>query len=202
MRKVDILRKSKETEIRVILNLDGTGRARLNSGIGFLDHMLELFAFWGRFDLTITTKSADFKVDIHHANEDLGIVLGSAFKQALGEKRGIKRNAFAAFPMEKTTAIIVLDISGRPSFFLELEDKKNLTQVNAEAGYSLNSAEHFLEAFCKALGLNLNIILKSPSPDIHTTLEPLFKALGKALSEAVEIDPRRKGVPSTKGIID
>jgi imidazoleglycerol-phosphate dehydratase len=201
MRKVIKNRKSSETDITISLNIDGEGKAKINSGIGFLDHMLELFAFWGHFDLEVTTKEADFKVDIHHTNEDLGIVLGQAFKEALGDKTGINRNGFAAVPMEEVTANVTLDISGRGSFRWAWERMGEIILLKKEE-YEAKYAEHFFEAFAKQLGMNLNIKIENPSRDLHTTLEPVFKALGKALSEAVGIDPRRKGIPSTKGVID
>ena len=191
-------RKSRETDITISLNVDGEGKAKINSGIGFLDHMLELFAFWGHFDLEVTTKEADFKVDIHHANEDLGIVLGQAFKEALGDKAGINRIGDASVPMEEVTASVAVDISGRGS--LKLNFGQSL--LKPQEGYELKYAEHFFDAFAKQLGMNLNIKIENPSSDLHTSLEPVFKALGKALSEAVGIDPRRKGIPSTKGVID
>lgn len=193
-------RKSRETDISIVLNIDGQGKSKINSGIGFLDHMLELFSFWGHFDLEITTREADFKVDIHHANEDLGIVLGQAFKEALGDKKGISRIGDAAVPMEEVTATVAVDISGRGSLSLSLGQSGK--QPLPQEGYELKYAEHFFEAFAKQLGMNLNIKIENPSSDLHTCLEPVFKALGKALSEAAGIDPRRNGIPSTKGVID
>ena len=200
-RNAVIKRKTKETDITVKLNLDGSGEVKIKSGIGFLDHMLELFAFWGKFDLEVATREADFKVDIHHANEDLGIVLGQAFKEALGGKAGINRNGAASFPMENVTASVSLDISGRGSFKWA-RGAANIIDSEKKEGYQADYAEHFFDAFAKQLGMNLNIKIENPSPDLHTTLEPVFKALGKALCEAVQIDPRRKGIPSTKGVID
>ncbi|MDD4894325.1 MAG: imidazoleglycerol-phosphate dehydratase [Candidatus Omnitrophica bacterium] len=204
-------RKTTETEISIKLNIDGTGESKINSSIGFLDHMLELFAFWGHFDLEIATNSADLKVDIHHANEDLGIVLGQVFKEALGDKMGIKRIGSATVPMESVVASVIVDISGRDHCLIDVDktifDSKRRIQVlldakNKKDEYSLEYATHFLEALSKQLGMNLNIKIENPSMDLHTTLEPVFKALGKALDEATQIDPRRKGIPSTKGVID
>ena len=197
----DKTRKTKETNITVKLNIDGSGEAKINSRIGFLDHMLELFTFWGKFDLEVTTQEADLKVDIHHTNEDLGIVLGQAFKEALGDRAGINRIGDASVPMENVTASVTLDLSGRGSFKWAWE-VMNVIDPDKKEGYQSKSAEHFFDAFAKQLGMNLNIKIENPSPDLHTTLEPVFKALGKALCEAVQIDPRRKGVPSTKGVID
>ena len=195
------MRKTKETEISLKLNLDGTGKSRIKTSIGFLDHMLELFAFHGLFDLEIEAKG-DLQVDIHHTNEDIGIVLGQAFKEALGDKKGIKRFGFASVPMEGVLAKVTLDISGRghfkggDDFVLPSEEKEK---------YSKMYFDHFWESFAKHGGINLiieDIKISGSTPDVHTLLEPIFKALGLALRQAVEIDPRRKDVPSTKGIID
>ncbi len=202
MREASKTRKSKETNITVKLNIDGSGVSKINSGIGFLDHMLELFAFWGHFDLEITTTEADLKVDIHHTNEDLGIVLGQTFKDALGDKAGINRLGSMSVPMEDVTANVAVDISGRGSFKGTIGQSSPLNNPQPQAGYNFEYAEHFFEAFAKQLGMNLNIKIDNPNPDLHATLEPVFKALGKALDIATGIDPRRKGIPSTKGVID
>jgi len=197
MREASKNRKSKETDITVKLNIDGSGESKINSGIGFLDHMLELFAFWGHFDLEITTSEADLKVDIHHTNEDLGIVLGQVFKEALGDKVGINRLGSMSVPMEDVTANVAVDISGRGSFMMNMDG-----QPQPQDGYNIEYAKHFFEAFAKQLGMNLNIKIDNCVLDLHATLEPVFKALGKALDIATQIDPRRKGIPSTKGVID
>ncbi len=198
-----IKRKTKETDITIKLNIDGEGKSKINTGVGILDHMLELFSFHGLFDLDIAAKG-DLKIDIHHTNEDIGIVLGEAFKKALGDKKGIERFGSASVPMEEVVANVTVDISGRG--FLKLNTKSNpritRTITIAVDGYTLNDAEHFFESFAKHLGMNINIKVGPFNPDLHTTLEPVFKALGKALKEATQIDPRRKGVPSTKGVID
>ncbi|OGX15598.1 MAG: hypothetical protein A2166_02360 [Omnitrophica WOR_2 bacterium RBG_13_41_10] len=195
-RIVTIKRKTKETDIIIKLNIDGAGKSKINTGIGILDHMLELFAFHGLFDLEIKAKG-DLKVDIHHTNEDIGIVLGDAFKEALGDKKGIARSASVSWPMEDVLATVAVDISGR-GFFQPLSNPC----TKGEEEYSFSYANHFLEAFAKKSGMNLSIKLLSTNPDLHTNLEPIFKALGKALDQATQIDPRRKGIPSTKGIID
>jgi imidazoleglycerol-phosphate dehydratase len=195
-----IKRKTKETDIVLKLNLDGRGEAKIKTGIGFLDHMLELFAFWGHFDLELKVNKGDFEIDIHHTNEDIGIVLGQAFKESLGDKKGIKRIGFASVPMEEVTANVTIDLSGRGSFRLDtLEDS---VQPLPQEGYEFKYAQHFFDAFSKQAGMNLNIKLDNPNQDLHATLEPVFKALGIALGEASGIDPRRKGIPSTKGVID
>jgi imidazoleglycerol-phosphate dehydratase len=198
-RTATIKRRTKETQVSVKVNLDGSGKAKINTRIGLLDHMLELFAFHGLFDLEISAKG-DLKVDIHHTNEDVGIVLGQAFKKALGKKTGIKRFGSSTVPMEDVVASVAVDISGR-GYFKLLADKDTIA-VEVKDGYELSYVEHFLESFAKRLGMNLNITVNPVSRDLHTTLEPIFKALGIALDLASQIDKRRKGVPSTKGVID
>jgi len=197
-RIAEIKRKTKETDITVKLNIDGTGKSSINTGIGILDHMLELFTFHGLFDLEITAKG-DLKVDIHHTNEDIGIVLGETFKKALGDKKGIRRFGSASVPMEEVVANITVDISGRGWY---RPDSAGI-RAGEKDGYRFDDAEHFFESFAKNLGMNLNIKVDHPIMSLlHTTLEPVFKALGIALDQATQIDPRRKGIPSTKGVID
>jgi len=198
-----IRRKTKETDITVKLNIDGSGESKINTGIGILDHMLELFSFHGLFDLDVSAKG-DLKVDIHHTNEDVGIVLGEAFKKALGDKKGIKRFGSATVPMEDVVADVTVDISGRG--FFKFNPWQALTsgelQPEKQEEYEFKDTLHFFDAFAKHLGMNLNTKIGPLSPDLHTTLEPAFKALGIALDQATQIDPRRHGVPSTKGVID
>ena len=194
-------RKTKETDITIRLNIDGTGKSKIDTGIGFLDHMLELFAFHGFFDLDILAKG-DLRVDIHHTNEDIGIVLGEAFKKALGDKKGIKRSGSSSWPMEDVVANAAVDISGRGFFEKIIREPIGIPEPRGEDSYSLTYANHFFESFAKKLGVDLSIKLLSQNPDLHTNLEPVFKALGKALDRATQIDPRRKEIPSTKGIID
>lgn len=201
MRKATIRRKTKETDIVAKLNIDGTGKSKINTGIGILDHMLELFAFHGLFDLDITAKG-DLKVDIHHTNEDVGIVLGEAFKKALADKKGIKRFGSASVPMEEVVAAVSVDISGRGFFKGINREPAGYPEPRDESGYSFEYVNHFFEAYAKKIGMNLSIKLLNSTSDLHTNLEPVFKALGIALDQATQIDPRRKGVPSTKGIID
>ncbi|MFY9401909.1 MAG: imidazoleglycerol-phosphate dehydratase [Candidatus Omnitrophota bacterium] len=196
------VRKTNETEIIVNLNIDGTEERKINTGIGFLDHMLDLLAYWGHFDLELIVKKNDFNIDIHHTNEDVGIVLGDAFKEALGDKKGIKRFGFSSVPMEDTVASVALDISGR-GFFSGIKTPLNQEMpLKEQEGYSFEYANHFFEAFSKRMGMNLDISLLGVKPDLHTNLEPIFKGLGIALDLATQIDPRRRGVPSTKGVID
>lgn len=195
-----VRRKTRETEVSAKLNIDGTGKSKVNTGIGLLDHLLELFVFHGLFDLDITAKG-DLRVDIHHTNEDIGIVLGQVFKKALRDKQGIKRFGLSSVPMEDVTASVALDISGRVSYNIKVSPMI-YEYPKTQDGYEFKDAEHFFESFAKHLGMNLNINIDAVSSDLHTTLEPVFKALGLALDQATQIDPRRKGVPSTKGVID
>ncbi|MBF0384679.1 MAG: imidazoleglycerol-phosphate dehydratase [Candidatus Omnitrophica bacterium] len=200
-RKAKLERKSKETQISLSLNIDGKGKARIKTNIGILDHMLELFTFHGFFDLDLNVKKSDLKIDIHHTNEDIGIVLGKGFAAALGEKKsGIKRFGDGFALMESTLARSVIDICGRSHLKLEIPNEKS---IKGEGGYTITHFEHFLESFAKGIGATINLKIENPSIDIHTTLESAFKSLGLALDNATQIDSRRKGAtPSTKGIID
>ncbi len=195
-----VQRRTTETDIKIKLNIDGSGKTKINTCIGLLDHMLELFAFHGLFDLEIIARGDLSKTDLHHTNEDVGIVLGDTFKKALGTKGGIKRSGSASIPMEEVVASVVVDISGRGYF--RLHTGKTSISPELQKGYVFTDAEHFFDSFAKRLGMNLIINVNPLSPDLHTTLEPVFKALGKALDQATQIDPRRKGIPSTKGMID
>ena len=199
-RKAELERNSKETQIKVSLNVDGNGQTKIKTPIGFLNHMLELFAFHGYFDLELSV-TGDTHIDIHHTNEDIGIVLGKAFKKALGEeKSGIKRFGFAYAPMEATVGRCVVDISGRGFFNGNYEGDMDVQK--GTDGYEFSHFEHFMESFAHNLGATLSFTLQNPSNDLHTNLETMFKSLGLALDQAIQVDPRRRGVPSTKGIID
>jgi imidazoleglycerol-phosphate dehydratase len=202
-RKAEIERKSKETQIKVSLNVDGSGKSKIKTPIGFLDHMLELFAFHGYFDLELSV-TGDTHIDIHHTNEDIGIVLGKAFKKALGEeKAGIKRFGHAFAPMEASVGLCVIDISGRGFFKFNHAGGGDLPHQKGTEGYEFSHFEHFMESFAHNLGATLSFTLQNPSDDLHTNLETMFKSWGLALDQATKIDPRREGqVPSTKGIID
>jgi imidazoleglycerol-phosphate dehydratase len=204
-RKAKLERKSNETEIVAELNIDGTGKTKIKTNIGILDHMLDLFAFHGCFDLTLEVKKADLKIDIHHTNEDIGIVLGKLFKKALGEERaGIKRFGAGAVPMENTLGKCIIDVNGRGHLSLKIGyNDPPYPVMNAIDGYAFSYLEHFLESFVKNLGATLHAKINYPSEDLHTNLETIFKALGLAIDEATTIDKRKEGkVPSTKGIID
>ena len=204
LRQTRLERKSKETEIAVDLNIDGTGNTKIKTHIGLLDHMLELFSFHGYFDLNLDVKKADLQIDIHHTNEDVGIVLGKAFKKALGEKEGIRRFGSGFSPMEKTIGMTIVDISGRGYLTLEVgEPGRAVPAIKDQDGYALSYLEHFLESFAHGLGATIFVRIINPNEDLHTNLETVFKSLGLALDEATRVDPRRKDVvPSTKGIID
>lgn len=208
MRKriAEVKRKTKETNITVTLNVDGSGKAKIKTPIGLLNHMLELFVFHGLFDLDIQAKGDYKEIDMHHTNEDVGIVLGEVFKKALGSKSSIKRFGLASVPMEEVVANVVVDISGRGHFKINEAEfkrtKRGVTKNITEGKYEFQDVKHFFESFAKHLGMNLDIKVEPISPDLHATLEPIFKALGIALDQATQIDPRRKGIPSTKGVID
>lgn len=194
-------RKSKETEIKTEINIDGVGETNIKTHIGLLDHMLELFAFHGYFDLIIDVTKADLEIDIHHTNEDIAIVLGKLVKKALDDKEGIKRFGHGYAPMESTLGQTVIDISGRGYLTLKIED--GAPAIKDQDGYNMSYLDHFLESFAHGLGATINVSIMNPSEDLHTNLETVFKSLGLALDQATQIDPRREGVvPSTKGIID
>ncbi|VAX34805.1 Imidazoleglycerol-phosphate dehydratase [hydrothermal vent metagenome] len=199
-RKATLERKSKETQIIAELNIDGKGETKINTPIKLLDHMLELFAFHGFFDLTLDVKG-DTEIDIHHTNEDIGIVLGKVFKKALDEKQGIKRFGSGDSPMEATLGSTVVDISGRGYLTLSLEGK--VPKIEDQEDYAMKYLNHFMESFAHNLGATINITIKNPDEDLHTNIETVFKSLGQALDQATQVDQRRAGeVPSTKGIID
>jgi len=204
-RKARVFRKTTETKIECSLNIDGKGKAEIDTGIAFLDHMLGLFTFHGLFDVKLKAEG-DLKVDSHHTNEDVGIVLGQVFKKALGNMQGIKRFGFFSVPMEDVLSDVTVDISGRSHFSgIKTNFARGIAQV--KENYAWNDADHFFESFTKQSGINLiiNVEVRGTEVlpnDIHTVLEPVFKALGKSLDQATSIDPRRKGIPSTKGIID
>ncbi|MCR4336332.1 MAG: imidazoleglycerol-phosphate dehydratase [Candidatus Omnitrophica bacterium] len=200
-RKAPHQRITKETQSELELNLDGSGKTNIKTPIGLLDHMLELFVFHGFFDLNLMVKG-DTHIDIHHTNEDVGIVLGQAFKKVLGDKVGIKRFGSGFAPMEDTLGHSVVDISGRGHFRINY---LTVPSDKSEDGYTHKYLEHFMESFAKQLGANIIINVSNPTgstADLHTIMETVFKSLGLALDQATQIDPRRKEVPSTKGIID
>jgi imidazoleglycerol-phosphate dehydratase len=192
-----VKRKTKETDILITLDIDGSGKSKIDTGIGFLDHMLELFSFHGFFDLELKAKG-DLKVDIHHTNEDIGIALGEAFKKALAAKQGIRRFGSAFIPMDETLVQAVVDISGRPNLVVTRAPEHQSTREKKRLKYNLNDAKQFLKAFVNNLGVNLHIQIIY-GEDAHHILEAVFKGLGRALDEATQIETRKRGIPSTKG---
>ncbi|MBL8166536.1 MAG: imidazoleglycerol-phosphate dehydratase HisB [Acidobacteria bacterium] len=193
-RQAEIKRKTKETDIRVALNLDGAGTSRINTGIGFLDHMLDLFARHGLFDLEVECQG-DLHIDDHHSVEDIAICLGQAFAQALGEKRGIVRYGAAYVPMDETLARAVVDLSGRYYLVYRVENTRD--KVGA---LSVELVEHFWHSFAEHCRCNLHIeVLYGRNQ--HHIIEGVFKAVTRALAQAVRVDERITGVMSTKGTI-
>lgn len=187
-----ISRITKETDILVQLNLDGEGKAKIDTGIGFFDHMLQSFAKHGFLDLEITCKG-DLEVDCHHTVEDAGIVLGEALQEALGDKAGIKRFGYFILPMDETLMLCALDLSGRPS--LQFDAQFTAERVGA---MDTELVKEFFHAVAYGAGMNLHIKALQGG-NSHHMIEAIFKAFGKALDEAVKIDKRIKGVLSTKG---
>jgi imidazoleglycerol-phosphate dehydratase len=192
-RKAIIKRKTKETDITLELNLDGSGAHRVSTTIPFMDHMLSLMAKHGLMDLKLKAKG-DTDVDFHHTVEDVGIVLGQALKKALGNMKGIRRYGAASVPMDEALAQASLDISGRPFLVYNAALNKRSRIKNFDA----DLVEDFLHAFVTNAGVTLHVNVPYGRNN-HHMLEAAFKAMGRALSEAVELNPRVKGVPSTKG---
>jgi imidazoleglycerol-phosphate dehydratase len=191
-RTSEIARTTKETDIHVALNLDGSGISKINSGIPFLDHMLDLFARHGLFDLEVTCKG-DTNIDDHHSVEDIAICLGQVFLQALGDKQGIVRYGHSYVPMDETLARAVVDLSGR--YFLVYKVENTRQQVGT---FSVELAEHFWHSFAEHCKCNLHIeVLYGKNQ--HHIIESVFKAATRALSQAVRLDDRIQGVMSTKG---
>lgn len=191
-RSSTINRKTKETEINVTLNLDGSGRAEVDTGIGFLDHMLEGFARHGFFDLECKVKG-DLRVDGHHTAEDTGIVLGQAIREAAGDKRGIRRYGYFILPMDEVLALCAVDLCGRP--YLQFDCPFTAERVGE---LDTELVKEFFYAVSYSAGMNLHLrILQSGNN--HHMIEALFKAFAKALDEAITLDPRISDVLSTKG---
>ncbi len=193
-RKAEIDRKTNETDISLSFNIDGAGRGDINTGIGFFDHMLNLFAKHGLFDLKVKA-AGDLFVDSHHTVEDVGIVLGQALKKALGEKKSIKRYGTSYVPMDEALALAVVDLGGRP--FLVFDAKFGSDRVGA---MDTELVEEFFRAVAFNAEMNLHIKAIYGSNN-HHIIEAVFKAFGRALDEATRLDERIDGVMSTKGII-
>ncbi|MFP7485779.1 imidazoleglycerol-phosphate dehydratase HisB [Priestia filamentosa] len=194
MREASIERKTNETDITLSMNIDGEGKSSIKTGVPFLEHMLDLFTKHGQFDLDIKA-NGDTEIDDHHTTEDIGICLGSVFKDALGDKKGIKRYGQAMVPMDDALAQVVVDLSNRPHF--ELKGDIPTSQVGT---FDTELVDEFLWKFALEARMNLHVIIHY-GRNTHHIIEAVFKALGRALDEATMIDPRVKGVPSTKGML-
>ncbi|MFB6297903.1 MAG: imidazoleglycerol-phosphate dehydratase HisB [Salinirussus sp.] len=190
-RTAAVTRETAETAIELTLEVDGDGDATVDTGIGFLDHMLDSFATHGLFDLTVRC-DGDLGVDDHHTVEDVAITLGEALSEALGEKRGIARFADRTVPMDEARAEVVVDVSGRPYFALDGE----FSQASV-GGMTSHMAGHFLRSLTTNAGLTLQATVAGDNA--HHEIEALFKALARALDDATRIDERRSDAPSTKG---
>jgi len=193
-RSAEVRRTTSETDVTVRLTLDGSGVAEVTTGIGFLDHMLELFARHGRIDLALSA-SGDLHVDAHHTVEDVGLALGQALGEALGEKRGIRRYGFALIPMDEALALVALDLSGRPYFAHDLQ----LTGLRT-GGFEAELVPHFLRSFATQAAMTLHIRLLAGS-DTHHIVEAVFKGVARALAEACALHGLDDAVPSTKGAL-
>ena len=195
MRRAEITRKTAETDIFLSLDLDGTGKGTIDTGVGFLNHMLTLFARHGRFDLTVRC-AGDTDVDDHHSVEDIGICLGQAFREALGDKRGIARYGSMLLPMDEALVLAAVDLSGRAhlEYALDIPTEKVGT-------FDTELVREFWHAFVRAAETTLHLRQFS-GMNSHHIIEAAFKALGRSLSQAVKIDEDHKGeIPSTKGIL-
>jgi len=193
MRKGAVSRKTKETDVEVELNLDGQGRSQVATGIGFLDHMLDLLARHSRIDITVKAKG-DLHIDQHHTTEDVGIALGQAMKQALGDMKGIARYADVHMPMDEALTRVAIDISGRPYLVFKAEFSRDKV-----GSFDTELVEEWFRAFAINAGVTLHVALLYGSNDHHIA-ESCFKGLARALRAAVSIDPRAANeVPSTKG---
>jgi imidazoleglycerol-phosphate dehydratase len=191
-RKASLERITRETSIRLELEIDGSGEAKICTSVPFLDHMLDLFSRHGLFDLRVEAKG-DIDIDCHHTVEDIGIVLGQAFKDALGDKKGIRRYGQASVPMDETLASVAVDLSGRPYMVYHV----NLPKIKI-GDFDVELAREFFQAFTNNIGANLHINVMY-GENVHHILEACFKGLARALDMATQVDPRIEGVMSTKG---
>jgi len=190
-----IKRATRETEVAIRLLLDGTGASNIKTGIGFFDHMLSLFARHGLFDLDVEARG-DLEVDGHHTVEDVALCLGQAIKDSLGDRTAIRRYGHAIIPMDEALVLVAVDLSGR-SYLAWPAEAFPLSQVGS---FATELVEEFMRAVVNQGGFNLHIRILS-GRNTHHIVEAVFKALGRALREAAELDPRELGVPSTKGVL-
>ena len=193
-RVAEVTRKTQETDIKVSLNLDGSGTSNITTGIGFFDHMLQGFTKHGFYDMDVTVKG-DLHVDGHHTVEDTGIVLGQAISKALGDKKGIKRYGSMILPMDETLVMCAIDLCGRPYFVMDAEFSAPMV-----GDFDTQLVKEFFYAVSYSAAMNLHIKVLNGSND-HHKIEAIFKAFAKALDEASMIDPRIEGVLSTKGAL-
>jgi len=193
-RRATVRRSTKETDITLTLNLDGKGKVSVDTGVGFFDHMLDHIGRHGLFDLSVKAKG-DLHVDDHHTVEDVGICLGQAIDQAIGDKKGIRRYGFFVVPMEETAAQVVIDLSGRTATVYKVKYKGSKIGT-----FDVQLVEEFLRAVALNAKMNLHVTVPYGTNNHHIA-EAIFKAFGKALRMATEIDPRESAVPSTKGVL-
>lgn len=193
-RVAEVTRKTQETDIKVLLNLDGSGDSNITTGIGFFDHMLQGFTKHGFYDMDVTV-NGDLNVDGHHTVEDTGIVLGQAISKALGDKKGIKRYGSMILPMDETLVMCAIDLCGRPYFVMDAEFTAPMV-----GDFDTQLVKEFFYAVSYSAAMNLHIKVLNGSND-HHKIEAIFKAFAKALDEASMIDPRIEGVLSTKGAL-
>ncbi|MBY4602507.1 imidazoleglycerol-phosphate dehydratase HisB [Bacillus sp. SPARC3] len=194
MRKAERARKTNETDIELAFAIDGEGQADIKTGVPFMTHMLDLFTKHGQFDLSINAKG-DVDIDDHHTTEDIGICLGQALLEALGDKKGIKRYGSAFVPMDEALAQVVIDLSNRPH--LEMRADFPAAKVGT---FDTELVHEFLWKLALEARMNLHVIVHYGT-NTHHMIEAVFKALGRALDEATMLDPRVKGIPSTKGML-
>ncbi len=193
-RKAIVERKTRETQIRVELDVDGSGNYEIDTGLPFFNHMLELFAKHALFNLKLKA-AGDLAVDYHHTVEDVGLALGDALNQALGDRKGIERYGFSLMPMDETLSRVALDLGGRPYLVLEMANKKKKI-----LDFELSLLGEFLRAFATQARMNLHIHQLYGS-DAHHAWESVFKGMARAMKVACRRDPRVKGVPSSKGVL-
>ena len=195
MRQAEVKRKTGETDIQVALNLDGSGKSEIDTGVGFLDHMLTLLARHGRFDLRVSCKG-DTRVDDHHSVEDIGIALGQAFAQALGDRRGVTRYGSTLLPMDESLVLTAVDLSGRGLLCYDLP-----LPTEKVGSFDTELTEEFFRAFAHNGGITLHV-RKLAGSNSHHLIEGAFKSLARSLRTAVRIDPEcREEIPSTKGVL-
>ncbi len=194
MRRHQIQRDTEETKIKLDFSIDGEGKAEIDTGVGFLDHMLVLFTGHGLFDLKVEA-DGDTEVDDHHTTEDIGIALGQAFATAIGDKKGITRYASVSIPMDEALATVHLDISGRPHLVYRVEGLKDKV-----GSFDTELVQEFFQGFVNHARVTLHIQVEYGT-NTHHMIEAIFKAFARALDQASQLNPRVKGIPSTKGLL-